>query len=268
MTMRAIERGDAPGEIGLTIAGAFDRPRAAHFGVHLATPLRAPLAHTVVVGLERDLAIHDEAGRVVRGRAIVVPRGIVHRIDVTGLFLLAMVHAEDVDGGVVRRAPTPTITPVEKAIACRLIDLATVHRNDLERSDGLASVGEACAWSALRPFVEQRAIDRRVLRVARALTSPSTVDEAAGALIARTGISRAHFRDLFARDFGLSLPRWLLWRRLLDALVTLREGGSASRAAIDAGFSDAAHLTRTCTRFLGTPPSRLRPMLAPTGRVA
>jgi AraC-like DNA-binding protein len=42
--------------------------------------------------------------------------------------------------------------------------------------------------------------------------------------------------------------------------MAIVNGHSLMEAAYGAGFSDPAHMSRTFTRMLGVPPSRLRPM--------
>ena len=56
----------------------------------------------------------------------------------------------------------------------------------------------------------------------------------------------------------MALRPYILWRRFLRVweLMTARE--SLSAAAHAAGFADAAHLTRTCRRMFGFPPSALQ----------
>jgi AraC-like DNA-binding protein len=60
---------------------------------------------------------------------------------------------------------------------------------------------------------------------------------------------------LFFEQMGISCLRYVLWLRLLDAIEAASCGASATEAAQEAGFSDAAHLTRTFRRMFGIPPS-------------
>jgi AraC-like DNA-binding protein len=51
--------------------------------------------------------------------------------------------------------------------------------------------------------------------------------------------------------------RYVLWLRLQRAVAALSSGRSVTDAAYAAGFSDAAHLSRTFRRMLGCPPRDL-----------
>ena len=102
-------------------------------------------------------------------------------------------------------------------------------------------------------------LDRRIARLVEVLRDPDT-DAAAAA--ARTRLSAAHLQALFARDVGIPIRSYRLWRRLLHALA--RVGPLDLTAAAHAGsFADLAHLSRTCRRMLGYAPSGLRANLHP-----
>jgi AraC-like DNA-binding protein len=102
------------------------------------------------------------------------------------------------------------------------------------------------------------ASDERVLRAVRyihahvggPLTLTMVADEAC--------LSPHRFRHLFVEQTGMALRPYILWRRMLRAWELLTAGGSLSAAAHDAGFADAAHLSRTSRRMFGFPPSAIR----------
>lgn len=56
---------------------------------------------------------------------------------------------------------------------------------------------------------------------------------------------------------GVPIRPYILWLRLQRASYELMNGATATETAHIAGFSDAAHLTRTFRRMLGTTPKDL-----------
>ena len=72
-------------------------------------------------------------------------------------------------------------------------------------------------------------------------------------------LSPGRFRHLFVAQTGTSFRAWLLWARVDHAVAAAFKGRSWTEAAHDAGFSDAAHLTRTCRRVFGLAPTMLVP---------
>lgn len=73
----------------------------------------------------------------------------------------------------------------------------------------------------------------------------------------RVGLSKSHFLRTFSRDMGVPLRPYLQWRRLMDAFVFLLDGSGVTNAAVQAGFSDAAHLNRVSQRAFAMNPSNL-----------
>ncbi len=55
----------------------------------------------------------------------------------------------------------------------------------------------------------------------------------------------------------MSAQSYVMWLRIYAACVALARGASLSDAAYQAGFSDAAHFTRTFRRTFGLAPSQL-----------
>lgn len=104
--------------------------------------------------------------------------------------------------------------------------------------------------------VEPRVVtDERIVRAVRYinlhLTRPLTLEEVA----AEACLSPSRFRHLFVEQVGMGLRPYVLWRRFLRVWQLLDDGASLSAAAHGAGFADAPHLTRTCRRMFGFPPS-------------
>lgn len=68
-------------------------------------------------------------------------------------------------------------------------------------------------------------------------------------------LSQDRFLHLFKDIMGLPLRRYMLWTKLDLAAHYLKNGGSLTDAAHEAGFSDSAHLSRTCREMFGIAPS-------------
>jgi AraC-like DNA-binding protein len=71
------------------------------------------------------------------------------------------------------------------------------------------------------------------------------------------GLSSSRFLHVFAESLGIPFRPYVLWLRVQRALGALASGCSIAEAANVAGFSDAAHLTRTLRRTLGHTPGEL-----------
>lgn len=71
-------------------------------------------------------------------------------------------------------------------------------------------------------------------------------------------LSPSRFRHLFVEETGMPLRTYQLWRRLLRVWEFLMEGENLAGAAHAAGFSDSAHLSRTCKTMFGLAPSAMQ----------
>jgi AraC-like DNA-binding protein len=97
---------------------------------------------------------------------------------------------------------------------------------------------------------------RHALRVLRAeLASKHRVP--LNYLAAVAGLSPSRFMHVFTESVGVPVRPYILWLRLQHACGELMNGASVTQAAHRSGFSDAAHLTRTVRRMMGTTPGEL-----------
>ena len=65
------------------------------------------------------------------------------------------------------------------------------------------------------------------------------------------GLSSGRARHLFVEQTGLPFRTWLLWLRLQKAIEGYAQGKALTDAALDAGFSDSAHFSRTFRTMFG-----------------
>jgi AraC-like DNA-binding protein len=79
-------------------------------------------------------------------------------------------------------------------------------------------------------------------------------------------LSPSRFRHVFTDQIGMGLRPYILWRRFLLIWELLMKGGSLSEAAHAAGFSDAAHLSRTSVKTFGFAPSGIQLLATPDPR--
>lgn len=136
---------------------------------------------------------------------------------------------------------------------------------------------EACCADALSPLVLEGlmlellgACMRSRTRAARA--APAWLKDAEellrwefrdppslGLLAARVGVHRMHLARAFRRHFGTSVGDFVRQQRLdfvcRELLATRRP---VAELAVEAGFADQSHLTKTFQRHLGTTPARYR----------
>lgn len=137
---------------------------------------------------------------------------------------------------------------------------AAWHAPGTERAitDAARAVVRALTDGVLPSVVSDERILRAVAYVRSHLDQSLTLEEVA----AEAFLSPSRFRHLFVEQTGMALRQYILWRRFLRVWEVLMSGASLSAAAHEAGFADAAHLTRTSRQMFGLAPSAMR-MLEP-----
>jgi AraC-like DNA-binding protein len=118
-------------------------------------------------------------------------------------------------------------------------------------------------------------IHRRSTRADLALVDQSRAAIAAddpvagrlGSLADALGVSPYRLSRAFPRVLGVSLTHYRNRVRITRALDSIQAGEqSLATLAVDLGFADQAHLTRTVREHLGYTPTALRRVLQPAGR--
>jgi len=70
-------------------------------------------------------------------------------------------------------------------------------------------------------------------------------------------LSPSRFLHLFTKSLGIPFRAYVRWLRVQRAMAALHAGCGITEAAQVAGFSDAAHLTRSLRQTLGQTPGEL-----------
>lgn len=76
-------------------------------------------------------------------------------------------------------------------------------------------------------------------------------------LASRVRLSPSRLARLFRLRTGVAIRRYVIWARLRAVIEYRCEGMTLTRAALEAGFSDAAHMTNSYRRMFGFAPSAL-----------
>lgn len=212
-------------QISLTFSGTIRfRTRAGAWRPYVAALIPPHVAHAFEAEAARTAQVFLEP-ETPRGRALLARFG---RDDLVEL------PCGEIEGLI---APLKSADPAADA---------RVLRTAAERCvDGLGGArapagGDARVWRAIALVRDsERAI---------------TLEEAAAAV----ALSPGRFRHLFVAQTGQSFRSYQLWARLQRAVKLLSAGAAATDAAHGAGFSDAAHLTRTFRRMMGIAPTSMQ----------
>lgn len=137
--------------------------------------------------------------------------------------------------------PTPDITASDARTWC---------------TDVLQSLGASTSQ------MELSSVSRRAIAyVERTIDGIPRVAEAAAAV----RLSSTRLTHIFSDEVGIPFRRFVLWTRIKRAVDVFQAGNDLSTSAIAAGFSDAAHFSRTFRAMFGLSPSLVLPLAEITG---
>ena len=123
-----------------------------------------------------------------------------------------------------------------------------------------AEVAIAALLASVAPDPHYPWLDWRVRRAQEALAERLADPPSQAALAKELGLSASRLGHLFSAQVGVPMRRYVLWLRLRAALTEALATGSMTDAALAAGFSDAAHFSRTCRRMFGLAPTAFAPV--------
>lgn len=195
-----------------------------------------------------------------RRRATLVPSNTPHAFDATGRQIaLLLVDPNGTRGAALdRRARADAgaeIAPLLAAVRFPSDDL-TLAEAEQWCDETLAALGAARSPSPLSS-VSRRAI----AYVESAIDGMPRLAEAAR----RVNMSPTRLTHVFSSEVGVPFRRFVLWTRIKRAVDESRRGADLTAAAVAAGFSDSAHLSRTFRAMFGLPPSLVIPLVETFG---
>jgi AraC-like DNA-binding protein len=186
--------------------------------------------------------------------AVVIPGDVGHEIDASGsLVLTGFIASAGAVGATLSKWLRPKIGIVPDAEVMRWRrDLGDADRLDADRARHWITSSLVGTDPVTRTHP---AVDRAMAAVYdRPLERPTT---SLLELSENAGLSTSRFAHVFSESMGMAVRPYLRWLRLQCAARELVRGRSATDAALMAGFSDVAHLTRTFRRMLGSTPREL-----------
>ena len=100
--------------------------------------------------------------------------------------------------------------------------------------------------------IKLRPTDTRIRQILEMLPTIPDKKISVKELAAAVYLSETRLIHLFKENMGIPIRRFLLWKRLLDAVKLIQGGETFTMSAIEAGFADYAHFSRTFKGMFGS----------------
>jgi AraC-like DNA-binding protein len=197
-------------------------------------PHRNPVT-CILAGLDRPLAVCTPAERV-EGDVVVIRPGVEHWVEIDGRAKVLYFDGLEF--------------PLTAALAARLPrDVATLA------IDALASISGAQEELRARFSHARGRCPAAVARTIIAITDDPMTRMGQGELAERLRLGRTQAMRAFKAATGMTFREFKRWTALCAATRQIADGQLVRTAAMDAGFADTAHLTRTFRTAFGTTPT-------------
>ncbi|HYC37077.1 MAG TPA: AraC family transcriptional regulator [Usitatibacter sp.] len=221
-------------------------------------PVHAHHTIQVHVATEGAIAVRAVGGEWQVGRGTIVRADVEHAFDARGATgAMLMVDPESSEGAHLQHALASDITIVPDA---RLESPVAELRKFIERPMEAMEAG-ALVRHTVQTLCPQglplRKLDRRVGKVLDAIRQSEELRLSLEDAAELVHLSPGRFQHLFKEEVGLPFRRYVLWRKLTRAMLSIGRERTLAAAAQQGDFSDAAHLTRTFHQMFGIPPSVL-----------
>jgi len=146
--------------------------------------------------------------------------------------------------------------PEFQALASSLVD--NRHQSlDMAAALHIRQTWQTCALPQSETVAP---LDHRIASALDAIASSHGADCDGESLARLVHLSESRFTHLFRQQTGMSLSRYLLWSRMVEAVAAVAQGNNMTAAAHASGFADLAHMSRTFRSMMGVAPSELHRM--------
>ena len=214
-----------------------------------------------VLALEGEVRVRTSASSPWSSAAgVLTAPDALHAIDADGVEVLLVFLDPESDAGATFRPALDRPARILSATECSTLVRDVLPRT-LFRAGAEEWVRSAASALGMTPPATRRTLHPRVRKLLAMLRNQG-VDDATSLEVLASSISLSPGRLMhaFTASVGIPLRPYLAWLRVQRAAMAIVNGSALGDAAHAAGFADAAHMSRTFKRMLGTAPSSLRPM--------
>lgn len=229
------------------------------FAVGRSEGMIPPHAHhaiQIVITVEGTVGVRGKRGDWRMGTGVAVRPDVVHAYNGNGAVgAMLFVDPESLEGAWLRTSLRDDITLIPSSRLQQCVgELRRFLDHPFESVEIAVLIGH-CVQALCTGAPPSRRLDARVTRVLAAIRDADDLRMSIEDAAAMAFLSPSRFVHLFKQQVGLPFRRYMLWRKLVRAVLAIGRERTIAAAAQAADFADAAHLTRTFCQMFGIPPS-------------
>lgn len=240
--------------------GFINRFGAFYLGPGMKTTVHSLHNHKIYVAINGDFDLLLLGNRVYRScKAVLIAPDVPHRLMSRGIRVGAFYLVPETEEG--RKVSAFFAGQKVFALPSHLLAaIMPILRKYLDHGCNAEEANELChhLFNNLTPLPHDGIKpDARVSHALEYLDSMIGCRVTVGNVAAEVALSYGRLEHLFTEQVGIPISRYLLWARTRAALMLMARNKSLTTVALEAGFSDSAHLSRTFRRMIGISPSTL-----------
>lgn len=223
---------------------------------HIAMPEHQHHALQLTIAREGSFCAHV-GGASFTTRALLIGSNQPHATPTcTGVLINFLLEPEGEVGrqwthALLNDSPIHVIAPHMLEALQPLLDLIDIHAQ--LPAEQVQTLFDTLTLQLTTPVSAAPPRDERITQALSALLALDEKRISAEALASSLALSESRLLHLFKAEMGTTLRAFLLWLRFGRALQAVWAGATMTEAAYEAGFADAAHLSRTAAQIFGRP---------------
>lgn len=227
--------------------------RALYIGPSFDAELHSHHAIQVAIGIDSEIKFSADGNEFLKCESVLIGSDVEHAVR-CGEGRVAMLYAEP---EYIALETDDSLTSEGKPFLINPIDIDQDSLACVTDPNGLLTVCNALCQSAGLVRRVPESLDARIASTIATINRDSDRCPSIQCLASDVSLSEPRLSHLFTQETGIALRSYLLWRRLREAIRHAGMGAKLVDASLSAGFSDAAHFSRTFKRMFGVQPSFL-----------
>lgn len=194
----------------------------------------------ITISLDDFISISDSKGNVVNGKAIAVKPNVEHKLLPSSRLVLGLIEPQ---------------SKISRFISSNLNDksIGIINTELTKQIDWESPLDKLFNNLELDYSYNSLPLDPRLTKALNFLRN-APLKGAIASAAKHSGISEPRLRSIAKIQLGTPLSKWASWNAIRRSTIALSLGASLSEAALDGGFSDQAHYSRTMKKIMGLTP--------------
>ena len=190
-------------------------------------------------------------------RAVWVPAGVEHGIEMTGRVLVQTIYlAADISDELPRQCCAVNVSPLLRELILHTVKLGMLDRNVPSRARLIDFLLDQLSVLPAIPLQLPLPVDERAMRAVRWLRAHPDDPGLIKSVARRTATSARTLERIFQKETGMTFGKWRQQLRLLQAMRLLAAGRPVTAVALEVGYDSPSAFIAMFKRMLGTTPRR------------